>query len=60
MYLLGAEFRSRYIKGDPEYKILGDNFDPYDTSIYALALSLNNTIQSGESFMLGLYPIGTG
>ncbi|MBF0543947.1 MAG: histidine-type phosphatase [Candidatus Riflebacteria bacterium] len=52
---LGSELRKRYVD---ELKLLTPNY--VNSSIYALATDFNRTIQSAQSFLLGLYPPGFG
>ena len=59
MYLLGREFRERYILADSGLN-MSDIYDPYKLEVSAEAISHNITLQSAEAFMIGLYPVGTG
>jgi hypothetical protein len=53
-YLIGAEFRERYV----DEKILGTHYDPETIEVYSSAV--NRTIESAESQLTGLFPMGTG
>lgn len=54
-YNLGTFLREIYIK---KYKFLSEEYDPYE--IYVRSTDVNRTIQSAESHLLGLFPLGTG
>lgn len=57
MFNIGREFRNRYID-DPNTSVLPDLYDPFSMSVDTL--SVNTTLQSASSFLLGLYPLGKG
>ena len=52
---LGSELRKRYID---KFKLLSPKYANND--IYARSTDFNRTIQSAESFLSGLYPLGLG
>eukprot|EP01017_Pseudomicrothorax_dubius_P048332 TRINITY_DN8771_c1_g1_i2.p1 TRINITY_DN8771_c1_g1~~TRINITY_DN8771_c1_g1_i2.p1 ORF type:complete len:243 (-),score=28.37 TRINITY_DN8771_c1_g1_i2:4-732(-) len=55
LYLLGAELRKRYIT---DKHFLPETYDPNLVLIRSTAF--NRTLQSAQSLVLGLYPLGTG
>ena len=54
-YELGKKFRERYVN---QYHLLPSKYE-YN-SIYARSTDVDRTLMSAESFLLGLYPLGTG
>ena len=55
LYLLGVKARKRYII---QTKLLSKQYSPQE--ILIRSTDVNRTIESVESFLQGLYPIGTG
>ncbi len=54
-YELGVELRKRYVD---QYHLLPEEYNA--ESIYIRSTDKNRTLQSAQSFLLGLYPLGTG
>jgi len=55
LFLLGQEFRNRYITAQ---KLIKPNYDANFVKVYAT--DRNRTIDSGQAFLLGMFPLGTG
>ena len=55
LYLLGVKTRKRYVD---KYNLLSKEYNPQE--IYIRSTDVNRTIESIESLLQGLYPIGTG
>lgn len=53
LYLLGVRVRKRYVE---KYGLLSQTYNPQE--IYIRSTDVNRTIESIESFLQGLYPIG--
>ncbi len=54
-FLLGKKLRQKYVYG---YHLLDENYDA--KTIYVRSTQTNRSLMSAESFLLGLYPLGTG
>ncbi len=52
LYILGLKNREKYIKQE---KFLSEKFDPHE--IYIYSTNYNRTMESGSSYLQGLYPI---
>ena len=52
LYILGLKNREKYIKQE---KFLSEKFDPHE--IYIHSTNYNRTMESGSSYLQGLYPI---
>ena len=55
LYLLGLNFRKHYIE---DLKFLPEEYD--DDLMYVRSSDFDRTLNSAESFLYGLYPLGTG
>jgi hypothetical protein len=55
LYIYGADLRYRYMQ---KMKFLNENYD--SKSVYAMSTDTPRAIMSGQSFMVGFYPEGTG
>lgn len=54
-YELGAQHRQAYIE---QYRLLPSHYD--SESMYVRSTDVNRTLMSAQSFLMGLYPLGTG